>query len=221
MKADLIYIEAEHDEVPGIVRELAADEISATKITNDLLERGGRVYRQSMSVNIPLAYTHLEMEAALCVWEWLNEITVVPKRRAEADPVWLKYRELVGSVELRHYSIDVAKYVLPVYDLLPEWFRAIGSYDWEIIPAIVGEITPGEAFPDAKKARDAVLTTDWAKQEYLRQFEWNLHRHYGLADLEDAGLSKEDWLATWFNPDVDPEDQVKIYAEKHDLEKVR
>lgn len=219
MKIDLFYVEGEHDEVPGIVRTIVANKSDAKKEVKELLAAGAHVYRQKMSVEVPLVYSHLEMEAALCVWEWLNEITVVPKR-GKADPTWLKYREDIGSVELRHYSIEIAKFVLPVYDLLPEWFRAIGSYDWEIVPAIVGEITPGEAFPDAKKARDAILTTDWAKEEYLRQFEWNLSHHYGL-DLEGAGLSKEDFFAIWFNPDFDPKDKADHYAEKYDLDPVR
>ncbi|TIW53858.1 MAG: hypothetical protein E5V54_24155 [Mesorhizobium sp.] len=219
MRIDLFYVEGEHETVPGIVRTIAATTDAAEKEVKELLAAGAHVYRQDMSVDVPLVYSALEMEAALCVWEWLNEITVVPKR-SKADPAWLKYRELVGSVELRHYSIEIAKFVLPVYDLLPEWFRAIGSYDWEIVPAIVGQITPGEAFPDAKKARHAILSTDWAKEEYLRQFEWRLKQDYGL-DLENAGLEKEDFFAIWFNPDFDPEDKVKHYAEKYDLEKIR
>ncbi|RWH50255.1 MAG: hypothetical protein E5V72_25250 [Mesorhizobium sp.] len=217
MKADLIYIEAEHDEVPGIVRELAADEITASKVTAELLKTGGLVYRHNMSVEIPLAYSHLEMEAALCVWEHLCEITVATDK---PDKVWMEYRQGVGSVELRHYSIDIGIWVLKVYDLLPEWFRAIGSYDWEIIPAIVSEITPGEAFKEPKQARDAILNSDWAKGEYRLQFDWRLKYQYGL-DLEGAGLSKEEFLEQWFNPEVDPEDQARVYAEKYDLEKVR
>ncbi|RUU76130.1 hypothetical protein [Mesorhizobium sp. M7A.F.Ca.MR.362.00.0.0] len=220
MKIDLFYIEGEHDTVPGIARTLAADEKGAKKEAEELLAAGAHVYRQNMSVEVPLVYSHLEMEAALCVWEWLNEITVVPKRRDKADPVWLKYREDVGSVELRHYSIDIGLWVLKVYDLLPEWFRAIGSYDWEIVPSIVGEVIPGEAFKEPMQAKHAIVNSDWAKAEYHRQFDWTLKTYYGL-DLEGAGLSKDELLEQWFNPDLDPDYQVRRYAEKYALERIR
>lgn len=103
--------------MPGIARALVATEEAAKKEAEELLKAGAHVYRQDMSVEVPLVYSHLQMEAALCVWEWLNEITVVPKR-GKANQTWLKYREDIGSVELRHYSIDIGLWALKVYDLL-------------------------------------------------------------------------------------------------------
>ncbi|TGQ93896.1 hypothetical protein EN847_34700, partial [Mesorhizobium sp. M1C.F.Ca.ET.204.01.1.1] len=61
MRAELFYIEGEHDEVPGIVRELAVDEKDARAKTEDLVKAGARVYRQEIAVDLPEAYRHLEM----------------------------------------------------------------------------------------------------------------------------------------------------------------
>ncbi|RWP44344.1 MAG: hypothetical protein EOR04_05325 [Mesorhizobium sp.] len=217
MKIDLFYVEGEHANVPGIARAIVATEDDAKKEAEELLAAGAHVYRQNMSVEIPLVYSHLEMEAALCVWEHLCEITVVGDQ--PASPAWMEYREIIGSVELRHESIEIGKWVLQVYDLLPEWYRAIGAYDWEIIPAIVSCLTPGEPFKDPKQTRDELLSSEDAETEYRRSFGWTLKARFGL-DLEGAGLSDEEFVTCWYDREVAPEDQVERYAEKYNLEKV-
>ncbi|TPJ51774.1 MULTISPECIES: hypothetical protein [unclassified Mesorhizobium] len=218
MKIDLFYIEGEHDTVPGIARALVATEADAKKEAEELLKAGAHVYRQDMSVEVPLAYSHLEVEAALCVWEHLCEITVVGDQ--PASPEWMKYREDVGSLELRHHSIDIGKWVLQVYDLLPEWYRASGAYDWEIVPAIVSCLTPGEAFRDPVMARRELLISQSAKEEYFRSCDWHLKAFYGIT-IEDAGVEKDEFLQVWFDINTDPAEQIRRYAEKYDLEKIR
>ncbi|MER8983915.1 hypothetical protein [Mesorhizobium sp. M0843] len=218
MKIDLFYIEGEHDSVPGIARSLAATEKAAKAEADDLIKAGAKVFRQNMSVEVPQAYSHLEMEAALCVWEHLNEVTVVGEQ--PSSPAWMEYREAVGSVELRHESIKIGQWVLEVYELLPEWYRASGAYDWEIIPAMVSCLTPGETSRDPATTKLQLLTHESAKEEYFRSSDWEFKRRYGIT-IEDAGLSKAEFLETWFNFDVEPIDQVKRYGEKYDLEAIR
>ncbi|RWM32587.1 MAG: hypothetical protein EOR77_21390 [Mesorhizobium sp.] len=217
MQIDLFYIEAEHDTVPGVVRELAATEQAASDKADELLMTGAYVYRQNMSVDVPLIYSHVEVEAALCVWEHLCEITVCTDK---PDPAWNEYRESIGSVELRHESIEIGKWVLQVYDLLPEWYRASGAYDWEIVPAIVGKLTPGQTHPDPYTTKYSLLNSDSAKAEYFRDFDAHLKFRYGLT-VEEAGIDMDDFLATWFQPDAEPDEQVRRYAEKYNLERVR
>lgn len=156
-------------------------------------------------------FTTLEMEAALCVWEWINEITVIP---AVPDPEWMGYRENIGSVELRHESMKIGRWCLAVYEHLPEWYCASGAYDWEIIPAIFGELTPAEPYPaDHKAVAQHLITKPSAIVEWTRGFEFRLKHDYGL-QLNDVVVG--DWL----DPLLDPEEQAKAYAEKFNLERI-
>jgi hypothetical protein len=83
-------------------------------------------------------YTHLEMEAALCVWECINDWTLPDMRTKRAD--WIELREGVGSVEMRHQSIVLGKWCLQVYEICtkhdPDFFDGV-AYDWEVIPMIL------------------------------------------------------------------------------------
>lgn len=100
-------------------------------------------------------YTALEVEAALCVWECLNEWTLgneeaVAKLRQEAaeNPgshaalriEWIDMRDDTGSGEMRSQSIVLGKWCLEIYEILtksnPDFF-APWSYDWEVIPAML------------------------------------------------------------------------------------
>lgn len=83
-------------------------------------------------------HSHLEMEAALCVWEFMEAASNHDHRlRIEA---LADLRDRIGSVELRHASIAIGRYCLKVYDLIPKEARQGHAYDWEIIPAIVATI---------------------------------------------------------------------------------
>lgn len=163
-------------------------------------------------------YSPFEMEAALCVWEHFNDITVCTDK---PDPDWMAYREGVGSAELRHESIAIGRWALQVYDLLPQWYRESGAYDWEIIPAIVDTLTPGQTSRDPKEARYAILNSTGARREYRSCFEAGLQRFYGIDVGQGLGLTDEDFDLVWFHPDVEPDDQLNRLAEKLDLEKIR
>lgn len=163
-------------------------------------------------------YSPLEMEAALCVWEHFNDIIVCTDK---PDPDWMAYREGVGSAELRHESIAIGRWALQVYDLLPQWYRECGAYDWEIIPAIVGTLTPGQTSRDPQEARDAIVNSAAARAEYFRAFDADLERLYGIDVEQGLGLDREAFERIWFQPDVEPHDQVVRIAEKLDLEAIR
>ena len=171
-----------------------------------------------MGVEKAGTYTHLEMEAALCVWEHLCDITV---NTTEPDEEWFDYRQGIGSVELRHESITIGKWVLKVYDLLPEWYRDIGAYDWEIVPTIVGHLTPGEEHPDPQETARSILTSDAARKHYLQQANWFLNRDCSITFTSDAGLTEEEFFQYWFDPMVAPEEQAKRFAVKYDLARTR
>lgn len=216
MKLDLIYVEGEHDEVPGIARSLHTTEASAEKETKELLDSKAHVYRQTVSVEVKDVFSYLEIEAALCVWEHINEVTL----DTHPDTIWKEYREKFGSAQLRYESVAIGQWVLKVYDLMPEWWREMGSYDWELVPAIVGEYDPNQLFPDPQLTATKLMTNEYSKKEYARSAEFALKHHYGL-DFEGAGITTDDFLERWFDPTVDPTQAAHNYATKYDLEKIR
>jgi hypothetical protein len=99
-------------------------------------------------------YSALEMEAALCVWECLNEWTLGTEDEVESMRVncddenshtairleWIEMREDCGSGEMRSQSIVLGKWCLEIYNILtkhdPDFF-SYWSYDWEVIPAML------------------------------------------------------------------------------------
>lgn len=100
-------------------------------------------------------YTALQVEAALCVWECLNEWTLGTEKEvaklekaAKKDPhshaairlEWIEMREQCGSGEMRSQSIVLGQWCLEIYDILTaidEEFFSYWSYDWEVIPAML------------------------------------------------------------------------------------
>jgi hypothetical protein len=95
-------------------------------------------------------YTHLEMEAALCVWEHLIEITLGDHINGPGQPAWTELREGIGSVEMRHQSMVLGKWCLKIYDLCTahdqDFFDGI-SYDWEVIPMMLDYAEDQEGRP--------------------------------------------------------------------------
>jgi hypothetical protein len=81
-------------------------------------------------------YTHLEVEAALCIWECLDARST----NQLEHPSLAAYRSSVGTAELRHLSIRLAAYCLAIYNRLPDTLTDGLAYDWEIIPALLDTI---------------------------------------------------------------------------------
>jgi hypothetical protein len=106
--------------------------------------------------SVPL-YSHLEMEAALCVWEFMEAASNRDDRLCIAALADL--RDRIGSAELRHASIPIGQYCLKVYDLIPEDARGGHAYDWEIIPAIVATIEFPSLEPTLSPAEAAQRVT--------------------------------------------------------------
>jgi len=80
-------------------------------------------------------FTPLELEAALCVWEWIDSRSVGLTDDVRADV--LSLRQAIGTVELRSRCGHIGRYCLKVYDHIPEAARDGHAYDWEVIPAIL------------------------------------------------------------------------------------
>lgn len=81
------------------------------------------------------SFTPLELEAALCVWEWIDSHSVGLTDDVRADV--LSLRQAIGAVEFRSRCGDIGRYCLKVYDHIPESAHEGHAWDWEIIPAIL------------------------------------------------------------------------------------
>ncbi len=167
-------------------------------------------------------YSHLELEAALCVWECLNDWTILDEKRLRPD--WNELREGVGSVELRHQSIALGKWCLSVYDIVTATNRDFFdgyAYDWEVIPLILDFARDAEGFPViySHAFPDASITAQHVIREHCFEV-WRgdcrseAARQWGYADLTS---DYADRLEAAFVAGENPADFIRWLGEKYDL----
>ena len=164
-------------------------------------------------------FTYLEVEAALCIWEWINDVTLGDERYIIQD--WKDLRDSVGSLEMRHASaITYAPWLLKVYDICTADKRdpfSCMSYDWEVVPLIMSRCLyeglpalAADCLPEpADVARSLVAALD--KQAWMRDVRRackHLWEYEGLAD--DA--------ATLFDSYFDAGDSPLVAAEQAGLD---
>lgn len=111
-------------------------------------------------------FTYLEMEAALCIWEWIDEVTL--KDSPQFDTQWSELREDIGAMGIRPNVIQhVSKWLLKVYDLMnlqnPELIDD-RTYDYQIIPTIMEFCKDHEGKPtvEADKLPDPDMVVVYA-----------------------------------------------------------
>lgn len=169
-------------------------------------------------------YSHLEMEAGLCVWECLIEWTLhdeISKNHQD----WVELRGAVGSVELRHQSIVIGKWCLKVYDICtkhdPEFFAGV-AYDWEVIPMILGYARNREGEPviyehDLPAAEKVALfvTQEHLFNEFVTSCKHEARTQWSYTELvtDDDGVR----MRQAFELGEEPAEFVKWLGEKYDL----
>lgn len=108
----------------------------------------------------PGAFTYLQCEAALCVWEEINERTLLSK--AGEHSRLKRVRESYGSYALRAESVRIGCAAERVWEMLDEETRdQLGAFDWEFIPQYLSlcewpEEWRGSDFADLPEDADAV-----------------------------------------------------------------
>jgi hypothetical protein len=77
-------------------------------------------------------YNDEEVDAALCVWEWMldQRATHVELRRAWDD---------CGSASMRSECVQLGRTVEQIYQLIDEELRGTYLFDWEVVPAIMAQ----------------------------------------------------------------------------------
>lgn len=166
-------------------------------------------------------YTHLEMEAALCVWEQICDWTLLAQA---TRPEWVALRENVGSAEMRHQSIEIGKWCLEIYDILTkhdaEFFEAM-AYDFEVIPMMLdyaensdGEpVIYGPQLPDPHRVAQLVAHRTLLEQ-YLSDCRHEAQQQWKFGDL--VRENPEDFIRGFQSGD-DPKTLVKAIGEDLDL----
>jgi hypothetical protein len=167
-------------------------------------------------------YTHLEMEAGLCVWECLCEWTLGDLAEHRKD--WVALREGVGSVELRHQSIVLGKWCLKVYDLCTkhdrEFFAPL-AYDWEVIPMILdyARDSDGEPVIYEHALPKPTAAASWVAYENLfEDFERDCRneadKQWGYREFPE---DHPDRVERAFSDNETPAEFIKWLGEKYDL----
>lgn len=80
-------------------------------------------------------WSHLAMEAALCVWEDMNERRVRPP---EQNQSMIRLWEEFGTVHMRSLSPAIASWIVEAYEFIEPDSLDMSPYDWEIVPTFVG-----------------------------------------------------------------------------------
>ena len=173
------------------------------------------------AINAQEPFTFLEMEAALCVWECLNDWTLLDDKSSRPD--WIELREDLGSCELRNQSVVLGRWCLAVHALCTaddrDFFDGI-AFDWEVIPEILsharnadGPVIYAEGLPAPETI--APLVTTWRrKNEWLRKARDEAARIWAYADII---TDHEDAAESAFELGEDPKAFAKAIGEKYDL----
>jgi len=167
-------------------------------------------------------FSYLEVEAALCVWEWINDKTLgVGGATTRAD--WEALRKNTGSAELRHWSIELGQWALSVYDICTkhdrDFFDGI-SYDWEVIPMILdyvpvdGAQTIGGIELPAPHAVASLVARRHLFNEFQNDCRMQASRQWCYSDLV---TDHEERTAQAFELGEEPKAFVKWLGEKFDL----
>lgn len=110
-------------------------------------------------------YNHLEMEAALCIWEHLDACS----GRETDFPDIAAFRRAYGTAEFRHSAIALVSYCLEVYNCMPTKLIDGLAYDWEVIPAILDSVD-WRAMPNLPSVEHGVAHARTALTKLQRQY---------------------------------------------------
>lgn len=136
-------------------------------------------------------YTALELEAALCVWECINDWTLIDGTKRDD---WVALREALGTGELRYQSSVLGKWCLAVYDRCKAQDENVFdglAYDWEVIPSILalcrkdqGPVIYADAFPEVEPVAVLVLAK-FQSEQWRAACKQQAVKQWGYADLID------------------------------------
>jgi hypothetical protein len=169
-------------------------------------------------------FSYLEVEAALCVWECINEWTLGDHINANGQPAWIELREQLGSAEMRHQSVELGQWCLQMWDILTkhdaDFFDGV-AYDWEVIPLMLGYALNQDGRPTiyAKELPPAQQTALLVARahlyaEFYAECGREANKQWGYVDLVSDHSEK---VQQAFELGEEPKEHVKWLGEKYDL----
>jgi hypothetical protein len=179
-----------------------------------------------MTTEAAKTFSYLEMEAALCIWECIESWTGGDNPRED----WEKLRGEVGSASLRSASIELAPWLLSVFDICTkadrDFFDGI-AYDWEVVPMIMNHIDPAkidwifygsEGKPPEAGAVASLVARQHLLDEYIRDCRLEAGRQWAYSDLVSDHAERVE--SQGFESGDEPKEFVKWLGEKYDLSPV-
>ncbi|WP_378952140.1 hypothetical protein [Mesorhizobium sp. ANAO-SY3R2] len=178
-------------------------------------------------------YTPLEMEAALCAWEFLLDHENLPEEKRV--PAIAGAFGSMGYAAMRHVSMQAGAIALAVHDHMEtnDYEHDGGSYDWDFVPSVLVKLDwlhlvqdnqySGEPYrPDIPTLFELVLA-DLGDQitkrdraaEWMAKARRECHKQWGYAELID---DHEERTRVAFEAKQDPAEFVRLLGEKYDLE---
>ena len=179
-------------------------------------------------------FTALQMEAALCAWEWMCE---------NRDGALLKeFFEGLGSSAMRHCSMQAGDIALQVHDhMTAQGYEFADAYDWEFVPSVLLKLDwekltddnqyGGEPYrPDIHAIFLAMYAADKSREidpirrsfqktglqlsEHISMCRLEAEKQWGYDDLVSDHPEKvrQAWLDK-----TDPAEFIKWLGEKYDL----
>lgn len=180
------------------------------------------------------SFTPLQMEAALCAWEWMTE-------NREHEKIAPHFAGL-GYAGMRQVSIQAGDIACRTYDLMREkGYEYAGSYDWEFIPAVLlrldwSKLTADNQFndepyePNIEDIFVAMITADLAgttvpdhrlfqkgvtrPDAYLLACKVEAIKQWAYADLVS---DHEETFERYHEENVTAAEAVRLVGEKYDL----
>lgn len=116
----------------GVVSDgLDVDHIVGTEVADEEpLEVSSQSTERPEKFRDKPSFSPLEMEAALCAWEWMLE-------SRDKEPLDSHFKGL-GYAAMRHCSIQAGSIALAVYEEMEQQdYEFEDAYDWEFVPSVI------------------------------------------------------------------------------------
>ena len=138
----------------------------------------------------PKAYTALEMEAALCAWEFLMDNDVRSGCIGEIPDTATPFQKFIsecmdgwGYAQMRYAARMLGTYIPRVYDAYEKAYGDYDdAYDWEFVPAVIKALPLEEVFEAGAYKREyawprpsdvvEVMREAWAEDKLPT---WRIH----------------------------------------------
>lgn len=172
-------------------------------------------------VDVPGVLSERLVETAMCIWEWVCDVTLDDSPQCQKD--WVELRENIGAMEMRWQCMDLARWLDQVYDIvhvIDDGFFGNMSFDWEVVPAIMsfarneeGPAIYSEHLPSPQGVAK-LLVTKCLRDRWVKDAKLVAAYEHGYAEMleEGAHFFEEEMLAGTM-----PREAVRRYAEAYDL----